>query len=201
LLSARTTVGVLSVGTAPVRMGLPPSKRDSGAKPAMSAKLNHTIVAARDRKASALFLSELLGLPAPFLLGPFAAVTVGDQLTLDFMDAGDEIHSQHYAFLVSETEFDEIFARIEQRRLPYWADPSQKKSQQINHWDDSRGVYFKDPNGHLLEILTRPYGSAGTEAQSPHPLIAERIEGKPRADATHAGKRHPACAEAPDGES
>jgi catechol 2,3-dioxygenase-like lactoylglutathione lyase family enzyme len=144
----------------------------------MPAKLNHTIVAARDRKASALFLSEILGLPAPVLLGPFAVVHAGDQLTLDFMDTGDEIKSQHYAFLVSETEFDEIFARIERRGLSYWADPSQKKSHQINHWDDGRGVYFEDPNGHLLEILTRPYGSAGTEAQNPHPLIAERLESK-----------------------
>jgi catechol 2,3-dioxygenase-like lactoylglutathione lyase family enzyme len=144
----------------------------------MTAKLNHTIVAARDRKASALFLSEILGAPAPFLLGPFAVVPVGDQLTLDFMDVNGEIHSQHYAFLVSETEFDEIFGRIEQRGLRYWADPGQKKSQQINHWDDGRGVYFEDPNGHLLEILTRPYGSAGTEAQNPHPLIAERLERK-----------------------
>jgi catechol 2,3-dioxygenase-like lactoylglutathione lyase family enzyme len=144
----------------------------------MTARLNHTIVAARDRKASALFLSEILGLPAPFLLGPFAAVTVGDQLTLDFMDTSDEIHAQHYAFLVSETEFDEIFSRIRQRGMPYWADPGQKKAHEINHWDDGRGVYFEDPNGHLLEILTRRYGSAGTEAQQPHPLIAERLEKK-----------------------
>jgi catechol 2,3-dioxygenase-like lactoylglutathione lyase family enzyme len=144
----------------------------------MPAKLNHTIVAARDRKASALFLSEILGLPAPFLLGPFAAVTVGDQLTLDFMDTSGEIKTQHYAFLVSETEFDAIFARIQQRGLSYWADPGQKKAREINHWDDGRGVYFEDPDGHLLEILTRPYGSAGTEAQMPHPLIAERLERK-----------------------
>jgi catechol 2,3-dioxygenase-like lactoylglutathione lyase family enzyme len=144
----------------------------------MTAKLNHTIVAAKDRKASALFLSEILGLSEPFLLGPFAAVTVGDQLTLDFMDTGGEIHSQHYAFLVSETEFDEIFGRIQERGMLYWADPSQNKRGEINHWDDGRGVYFEDPNGHLLEILTRPYGSAGTEAQQPHPLIAERLEKK-----------------------
>jgi catechol 2,3-dioxygenase-like lactoylglutathione lyase family enzyme len=144
----------------------------------MTAKLNHTIVAARDRKASALFLSEILGLSEPFLLGPFAAVTVGDQLTLDFMDSSGEIHSQHYAFLVTESEFDAIFGRIQQRGMPYWADPGQKKSREINHWDDGRGVYFEDPNGHLLEILTRPYGSAGTEAQQPHPLIAERLEQK-----------------------
>src|SRR5215472_12219695 len=73
------------------------------------AKLNHTIVAARDRKASALFVTELLGLAPPVLLGPFALVNAGDQLTLDFVDSDGEIKTQHYAFLVSETEFDQIF--------------------------------------------------------------------------------------------
>lgn len=144
----------------------------------MAPKLNHTIVAAHDRKASAVFLSELLGLSPPILLGPFAAVTVGDELTMDFMDSEDEIRSQHYAFLVSETEFDQIFARIEERHMPYWADPHRKKRDRINHWDDGRGVYFEDPNGHLLEILTRSYGSAGTGAQNPHPLIAEKLDPK-----------------------
>lgn len=144
----------------------------------MAPKLNHTIVAAHDRKASAVFLSELLGLSPPILLGPFAAVTVGDELTMDFMDSEDEIRSQHYAFLVSETEFDQIFARIEERHMPYWADPHRKKRDRINHWDDGRGVYFEDPNGHLLEILTRSYGSAGTGAQNPHPLIGEKLDPK-----------------------
>jgi catechol 2,3-dioxygenase-like lactoylglutathione lyase family enzyme len=142
----------------------------------MTAKLNHTIVYARDHKQSALFLCEMLGLDAPFLLGPFAAVTVGDELTLDFMQTDDEITSQHYAFLVSETEFDAIFARIRERGLAYWADPHQTKRGQINAWDDGRGVYFEDPNGHLLEVLTRPYGSRGTSAEHPHPLVAETLE-------------------------
>jgi catechol 2,3-dioxygenase-like lactoylglutathione lyase family enzyme len=142
----------------------------------MTARLNHTIVAARDKNRSALFLSELLGLPTPMVLGPFALVTVGDELTLDFMDAEGPIHPQHYAFLVSETEFDAIFRRIRERRLPYWADPSRKRAGEINAWDDGRGVYFDDPDGHLLEILTRPYGSAGTAADHPHPLVAEKLE-------------------------
>jgi catechol 2,3-dioxygenase-like lactoylglutathione lyase family enzyme len=141
----------------------------------MAAKLNHTIVAARDHKSSALFLSEILGLDAPFLLGPFAAVTVGDELTLDFMETQGDIPSQHYAFLVTEAEFDEIFARIRERALPYWADPHQTRPSEINRWDDGRGVYFEDPNGHLLEILTRSYGSAGTSADHPHPLVAEKL--------------------------
>jgi catechol 2,3-dioxygenase-like lactoylglutathione lyase family enzyme len=144
----------------------------------MTAKLNHAIVAARDRDASALFLSEVLGLDAPIRLGPFALVTVGDNLTLDFVETSGDIRPQHYAFLVSETEFDAIFARIEERRLRYWADPHRTKRDQINHWDDGRGVYFEDPDGHLLEILTRPYGSSGTAAANPHPLVAEKLERK-----------------------
>jgi catechol 2,3-dioxygenase-like lactoylglutathione lyase family enzyme len=150
----------------------------------MTVTLNHTIVAARDHEKSALFLTELLGLEAPFRLGPFAAVTVGDQLTLDFMKTDEDVVSQHYAFLVSETEFDEIFARIKARNLQYWADPHQTKRDQINQWDDGRGVYFEDPNGHLLEILTRCYGSAGTLAEHPHPLVAEKLESKQNAEAS-----------------
>jgi catechol 2,3-dioxygenase-like lactoylglutathione lyase family enzyme len=128
----------------------------------MPAKLNHTIVAARDRNASAMFLSEVLGLDPPLILGSFTVVKVGDDLTLDFVETHAGIEPQHYAFLVSETEFDQILSRIEARRLPYWADPHRSEKHRINRWDDGRGVYFEDPNGHLLEILTRPYGSAGT---------------------------------------
>src|SRR5262249_16079156 len=117
--------------------------------------------------APALFLTEILGLPPPTVLGPFAAVPVGDNLSLDYMQADGEIASQHYAFLVSEVEFDEIFARICARNLPYWADPHKEQRDQINRWDDGRGVYFEDPSGHLLEILTRAYGSGGPSAPPP----------------------------------
>jgi hypothetical protein len=103
-------------------------------------------------------------------------VAVGDGLTLDFMQVDGDIASQHYAFLVSEAEFDQIFARLCQRKLQYWADPHQTRRDQINQWDDGRGVYFEDPDGHLLEILTRPYGSAGTAAEHPHPLVAQKLE-------------------------
>ena len=143
----------------------------------MAIRLNHTIVAAHDKEASATFLTQILGLPAPSLLGPFAVVPVGDT-SLDYMDVEEyrgtnsEITSQHYAFLVSESEFDEIFARIREQRLSYWADPGRHEHHQINTWDDGRGVYFDDPNGHLLEIITRPYGSGGTAASHPHPLVA-----------------------------
>jgi catechol 2,3-dioxygenase-like lactoylglutathione lyase family enzyme len=147
----------------------------------MTIRLNHTIVAARDKEAGALFLTEILGLPPPILLGPFAVVQVGGDTSLDFMETDDQIVSQHYAFLVSEIEFDEIFARIRDRGLPYWADPGRQQRDKINSWDDGRGLYFNDPNGHLLEIITRPYGSGGTTASHPHPLIAPKLAENDRA--------------------
>ena len=127
----------------------------------MAAKLNHTIVYSRDKRASAAFLSEVLGLPAPVPFGPFMGVQAGNEVTLDFIDADGEITAQHYAFLINEAEFDEILARIRERKLPYWADPAQRQHGKINTRDGGRGVYFEDPNGHLLEVLTRPYGSGG----------------------------------------
>lgn len=134
--------------------------------------LNHHIVAARDAQEAATFFAEMLGLPAPIRLRHFVLLTVGPDTTLDFVDARGSFDRLHYAFLVTEAEFDETFARIQQRDLEYWADPFHQQPGEINHWDDGRGVYFDDPNGHHLEILTRPYGSAGTSAVHPHPLLA-----------------------------
>jgi len=125
----------------------------------MSIELNHTIVAARDRLASATFLASILGLTAPRAFGPFMVVETANGVSLDFIDAGDDITSQHYAFLVSESDFDAIFGRIQAQALPYWADPARRRPGEINHNDGGRGVYFPDPDGHLLEIITRPYGS------------------------------------------
>ena len=139
----------------------------------MAIRLNHTIVAAHDKEISAKFLTEILGLPPPSLINPFAVVRVSDDTSLDYITADGEITSQHYAFLVDENEFDEIFERIRKRRLTYWADPGRHERDQINTWDGGRGLYFDDPNGHLLEIITRPYGSGGTTASRPHPLFAE----------------------------
>jgi catechol 2,3-dioxygenase-like lactoylglutathione lyase family enzyme len=127
----------------------------------VTVKLNHTIVHARDKRASAAFLSEILGLPAPVPFGPFLGVQTANEVTLDFLDTDEEIIVEHYAFLVSEAEFDAIFARIRARKLPYWADPAQRERGRINTRDGGRGIYFEDPSGHLLEILTRPYGSGG----------------------------------------
>lgn len=137
----------------------------------MAVRLNHTIVAAKDKAASAQFLADILGLPSPLLIGPFAAVQVSEDTSLDYVDDGGEIAAQHYAFLVDENEFDEMFARIRERRLSYWADPFRREADQINTWDGGRGVYFDDPSGHLLELITRPYGSGGTTSFHRHPLF------------------------------
>jgi catechol 2,3-dioxygenase-like lactoylglutathione lyase family enzyme len=127
----------------------------------MSVKLNHTIVHVRDKRASSQFLADILGLPAPVPFGPFMGVQTANEVTLDFMEGSGEIASQHYAFIVSEDEFDRIFERIRERALPYWADPAQRQQGSINRRDGGRGLYFEDPDGHLLEILTQPYGSGG----------------------------------------
>jgi catechol 2,3-dioxygenase-like lactoylglutathione lyase family enzyme len=127
----------------------------------MAVQLNHTIVAARDREASAAFLAEILGLAAPTPYGPFLVVEAANGVSLDFIGAAGDITPQHYAFLISEAEFDEIFGRIRARGIGYWADPARRRPGEINHNDGGRGVYFEDPNGHYLEIITRPYGSGG----------------------------------------
>lgn len=125
----------------------------------MAVQLNHTIVISHDKKASANFLTEILGLPEAFRFGPFQVVTLSNGVSLDICETQGEVVSQHYAFLITEAEFDEIFARIRERGLAYWADPHQSQPGEINHNDGGRGVYFEDPNGHVLEIITRPYGS------------------------------------------
>lgn len=139
----------------------------------MAVSLNHTIVVARDQENTARFLTEMLGLAPHMRLGHFAVVRVGET-SLDFVETDGPIEQRHFAFLVSETEFDEIFNRIRERRLSYWADPFRREPNTINTFDDGRGLYCDDPNGHLLEIITRPYGSGGREARNPNPLFFGR---------------------------
>jgi catechol 2,3-dioxygenase-like lactoylglutathione lyase family enzyme len=124
----------------------------------MSVALNHTIIQATDAALSAQFLADVLGLPSPTTFGPFIVVKTSNPVSLDFRTTSEEIKPRHFAFLVSESEFDDIFNRITTKKLNYWADPGQTKPQQINHNDDGRGCYFLDPDGHFLEIITRPYG-------------------------------------------
>jgi catechol 2,3-dioxygenase-like lactoylglutathione lyase family enzyme len=128
----------------------------------MTVKLNHTIVHSSDPRAAASFFAEVFGLEKPVPFGPFLDVQVGNEVTLAFLDAeGMQIQMQHYAFLVSEQEFDQIFGRVRSRGVKYWADPGQKQEGEINRHYGGRGVYFQDPSGHLLEIITRPYGKWG----------------------------------------
>ncbi len=125
------------------------------------AALNHIIVPARDKDRSAQFLADILGVdPAP-QWGPFRPVQTSNGVALDFVDSKD-VRTQHYAFLVTDAEFDAAFGRIKKAGLAYWADPHKHEPGQINrHWG-GRGVYFDDPNGHLLELITKPYGDLST---------------------------------------
>jgi catechol 2,3-dioxygenase-like lactoylglutathione lyase family enzyme len=124
----------------------------------MPVQLNHTIVYVRDKRESAAFFAEILGLKEPTPFGPFLVVQVDNNVSLDFIDDSKPIRPQHYAFLVGDREFDEIFARIRERGLQYWADPARRRPGEYNTDDGGRGVYWEDPNGHFLEIITRPYG-------------------------------------------
>lgn len=129
----------------------------------MSVQLNHTIVRCRDRSQSAAFMTEILGLPPPKPFSHFLVVEVANGVSLDHLESNEDIRPQHYAFLVSEEEFDQIFERIKRRGLRYWADPGGRQEGETNTRDGGRGLYFRDPSGHNLEILTRPYGSGGTQ--------------------------------------
>ena len=123
----------------------------------MPVELNHTIVHSKDALESATFLSELFDLPVPQQLGHFQMVKTANHVSLDFATyPGDDIPVQHYAFLVTEDEFDKIFARIQERGLEFWADPRGARPGEIatHH---GRQCYFQDPTGHYLEILARAY--------------------------------------------
>ncbi|MFF5442428.1 VOC family protein [Streptomyces achromogenes] len=126
----------------------------------MSVEFNHTIVHARDNRESAEFLAHILDLETGAEWGPFVPVATGNGVTLDFATIpAESIVTQHYAFLVSEEEFDAAFTRIRAAGITYWADPHGKRPGEINHHHGGRGVYFMDPAGHGMEIITRPYDS------------------------------------------
>ena len=125
----------------------------------MSVQLNHTIAWCRDQKRSAKFLTNILGLPEAKRFMHFLVVELENGVSIDYFETAEKVALQHFAFLVSEAEFDEILNRIQEGGLEIWADPARSRPGEINHHDGGRGVYFKDPDGHLLEIITRPYGS------------------------------------------
>jgi catechol 2,3-dioxygenase-like lactoylglutathione lyase family enzyme len=124
----------------------------------MGVALNHTIVWARDPAKSAAFLTQLLGLPEPERAGWFHVVGLANGVSLDYADADPEheITSQHYAFHVDDATFDAAYQRVLEGAVPYWADPGLTKSGEVYRHHGGRGFYFHDPDGHLLELLTRP---------------------------------------------
>lgn len=124
----------------------------------MTVQLNHTIVWCSDNQRSSAFLADLLGRPAPRQFHHFMVVDLDNAVSIDFMAKQGEIAMQHYAFLVDDATFDHGMARIGALGLRHWADPARSREGEINHNDGGRGVYFEDPDGHLLELLTTPYG-------------------------------------------
>jgi catechol 2,3-dioxygenase-like lactoylglutathione lyase family enzyme len=123
----------------------------------MSAQLNHTIVWCSDKQKSASFLVDMLELPAPVEFGPMLVVPLDNGVSLDFYESDGAIAMQHYAFLISEDEFDRVFARVRDKGLTYWADPGKQRAGETYEHNGGRGFYFDDPDGHILEVLTRPY--------------------------------------------
>ncbi|MFC0844304.1 VOC family protein [Streptomyces noboritoensis] len=125
---------------------------------APAVQLNHTAVYASDRHLSAEFLAAILGLKVGAPFGPFLPVDLGNGVTLDYYEKRDEpIQSQHYAFLVPEERFDAMIGRLEAVGVTYYADPDHTEPGRTNRLFGGRGAYFKDPDGHNMEIMTRPY--------------------------------------------
>jgi catechol 2,3-dioxygenase-like lactoylglutathione lyase family enzyme len=157
----------------------------------VAAQLNHTIVWCRDQATSSVFLAEILGRPPPARFAFFDVVEFDNGVSLDFATHEGELPMLHYAFLIGEADFDAVFQRLKDRGLDYWADPGRRKAGEINRNDGGRGVYFPDPDGHLMEVITRPYGSgdgASDQAGRPAsqtapqpPAMGKRAPGERRA--------------------
>nr|WP_246100319.1 VOC family protein [Stackebrandtia endophytica] len=128
--------------------------------PTFTVQLNHTIVGCHDKQATAEFWADILGLRFGKPFSVFQPLEADNGIGLDLANVpeGAEIAPQHYAFLVSEEQFDIGFGKIQQYGLTYWPDPRQSRENEINHNDGGRGVYFLDPNGHFMEMITVPYG-------------------------------------------
>lgn len=125
----------------------------------MAVQLNHTIIWCRDKQRSSAYLAAMLGLPAPQPFYHFMVVPLDNHVSLDFMEKEGAVARQHYAFLIGEADFDGVFDRVRATGQTFWADPARSQVNAINRDDGGRGFYFEDPDGHLLEVLTRPYGS------------------------------------------
>jgi catechol 2,3-dioxygenase-like lactoylglutathione lyase family enzyme len=125
----------------------------------MGVQLNHTIIWCRDKHRSSAFLTEMLGLPPAGPFGPMLVVPLDNGVSVDFYDQEGDISLQHYAFLIGESDFDGVLARLRERGLTYWADPARTQPGEYNRHYGGRGLYFLDPDGHLLEVITTPYGT------------------------------------------
>jgi catechol 2,3-dioxygenase-like lactoylglutathione lyase family enzyme len=123
----------------------------------MPVSFNHTVIASQDRTESARFFRELLELPEDPSWGLSTNVQLTDGVLLRFAEPPVEIQMQHYAFLVDDDLFDRAYARLRADGVTHWADPQMKRPGEINHEHGGRGVYFKDPAGHAIELITRPY--------------------------------------------
>ena len=120
----------------------------------MTIELNHTIVPAKDKEASARFFARIFGLEYKGPMGHFAPVQVNGSLTIDF-DDGDGFQSHHLAFKVSDEEFDGILERVKAEGLSYGSQPGSRTDGKLNNRRGGRGLYFDDPSGHVLEAFTR----------------------------------------------
>jgi catechol 2,3-dioxygenase-like lactoylglutathione lyase family enzyme len=129
----------------------------------MTIELNHTIVHSRDPWAAARDVAAVLGTADPSAYGPFAVVELDNGASLDFLRDDGEVTGQHYAFLVGEDDFDAIWGRLRDQDRTWWADPFRRRPGEISHEDGGRGLYWEGPDGHWLEIITRPYGSGAEE--------------------------------------
>jgi len=123
------------------------------------AEFNHTIIWCSDKHRSSEFLASILGTAAPRTFPHFQIVDLANHVSLDYYQTDGPVAPQHYAFLVSDEEFEAGFARVGELDLTYWADPARSRPGEINRHFGGRGVYFEDPDKHLLELITKPYGS------------------------------------------
>lgn len=154
----RNRTGWVTAGNPIIRhRGRGPGPVRPGQTGTMAVELDHTIVPARDAEAAARWFTEILGLPDPRPVGRFWQVTTANGVALDFATVaeGAEIRGIHYAFRISDEEFDAVYRKIVQGRLDHWAGPGRRGPGEINHRHGGRGVYFDSPDGHSLEVLTR----------------------------------------------
>ena len=123
----------------------------------VSIELNHTIIWCRDNQRSADFLTHVLGRPAAHDWGPFKVVDLDNNVSVDYHSVDGEISSQHYAFLITEDDFDSVYGRLTDDGIDTWANPGCTEPG-YNTLYGGRGTYFRDPDGHILEVITTPYG-------------------------------------------